>query len=228
MSAEAIVETDLYPPIKAFLERQGYEVKGEIRGCDIVARRGEEEPVIVEMKTRFSLPLLLQGVARLGVTDAVYIAFPPSRAWTKQRREALKLCRRIGLGVLLVTPEGAAPAIVEPALDPGPYEPRKNAKRLGMLLREFERRRGDPSPGGQTRAPIMTAYRQSALRIASVLASEETGRPADLKTRLAIENAAAILQRDVYGWFVRVERGVYALSDAGRAALAAADASAVA
>ena len=32
-------------------------------------------------------------------------------------------------------------------------------------------------------------------------------------------DAAKILLRNVYGWFVRVERGRYALSDSGRAAL---------
>ena len=32
--------------------------------------------------------------------------------------------------------------------------------------------------------------------------------------------AAAILLRNVYGWFARVERGVYALTAGGRAALA--------
>jgi hypothetical protein len=31
-------EAALYAPVKEFLERQGYEVKGEVRGCDVVAR----------------------------------------------------------------------------------------------------------------------------------------------------------------------------------------------
>ena len=42
-------------------------------------------------------------------------------------------------------------------------------------------------------------------------------RPRDLKE--AIPDAPKILLRNVYGWFIRVERGVYALSDAGQAAL---------
>ena len=45
-------EADLYPPIKAFLEAQGYAVKGEIGPCDIVAVRGDEPPVVVELKER--------------------------------------------------------------------------------------------------------------------------------------------------------------------------------
>ena len=50
-------ETVLYPFVKAFLEARGFEVKGEIVGCDIVAVRGDEPPVIVigELKLTFNL-----------------------------------------------------------------------------------------------------------------------------------------------------------------------------
>ena len=34
-------ETSLYAPVKRFLERLGFEVKGEICGCDLVALRGD-------------------------------------------------------------------------------------------------------------------------------------------------------------------------------------------
>ena len=43
-------EADLYGPIKRFLEAQGYEVKGEIGPCDVMAVRGDEGPVVVELK----------------------------------------------------------------------------------------------------------------------------------------------------------------------------------
>ena len=62
----------------------------------------------------------------------------------------------------------------------------------------------------------MTAYRQQALACAVTL-SRAPARPRDLKS--GIPDAAKILQRNVYGWFVRVERGLYGLSDAGTAAL---------
>jgi hypothetical protein len=62
----------------------------------------------------------------------------------------------------------------------------------------------------------MTAYRQRALACAGALASGPR-RPRDL--RPAIPDAAKILLADVYGWFSRIERGVYGLSEAGRAAL---------
>ena len=57
-------EADIYPALKAFLEAQGYEVKAEIGACDILALRGDEPPVVVEMKLTFSLALVMQGVAR--------------------------------------------------------------------------------------------------------------------------------------------------------------------
>ena len=71
-------ETDLYPPIKAYLEAQGYVVKGEIGDCDLLAVRGDEEPVAVELKLTFSLALVMQGVARQRMFDDVYLAVPVS------------------------------------------------------------------------------------------------------------------------------------------------------
>ncbi|MEY9304174.1 hypothetical protein ABIF21_008545 [Bradyrhizobium elkanii] len=70
--------------------------------------------------------------------------------------------------------------------------------------------------GGSTRAPIMTAYRQQALACASAL-SVGPRRVRDL--RADIPDAGKILLHNVYGWFDRAERGIYVLTDAGRAAL---------
>ena len=61
--------------MKAFLEGQGYAVKGEIGPCDIVAVREGNDPVVVELKERLTLALILQAVDRLRVSPAVYIAF---------------------------------------------------------------------------------------------------------------------------------------------------------
>ena len=211
-------ESELYPAVKAFLERQGYDVKGEVRGCDVVATRGADPPVIVELKLTFTLGLLLQGVDRLALTDRVYLAVarPRSRRAPASvyRREVRALCRRLGLGLMTV---GGPFGDVEVLVDPVPYRPRQNAKRTKLLLGEHARRQGDPNHGGVTKMPIMTAYRQEALRCA-LLVEQQEGR-ASLKTLRAtglVPNAPKILGRDVYGWFHRVERGVYRLSDRAR------------
>ena len=210
-SAARAPETALYAPVKALLEGQGYDVKGEVRGCDLVAVRGAEPPVVVELKRAFGLGLVLQGIDRLALTDAVYLAVG---TWPKRPRDAKKLCRRLGLGLMVV-----ADARVEIVLDPLPYQPRKNARRTARLLGEHQRRVGDPTVGGGTRRPIMTAYRQQALRCAALLAAQGPMGPAALRDAAAVPKAAAILTRDVYGWFERVARGIYALTPAGHAAL---------
>src|SRR3989442_11211960 len=106
-------ESDLYPAVKAFLEGQGYSVKAEVRGCDVVATRGDGPPVIVELKLSFSLALLLQGVDRLTLTDRVYLAVcrPRSRRARRasvHRRNVRDLCRRLRLGPMTVAPRRAA------------------------------------------------------------------------------------------------------------------------
>lgn len=204
-------ETDLYPPIKRFLEAQGYAAKAEIGGCDVLAIRAGEPPVIVELKTGFSLKLLLQGIDRQAVTDAVYLAIAePKRSL---RNDLVKLCRRLGLGLLTVRGE-----TVEAVCDPAPYAPRKSAPRKAMLLKEFANRVGDPNDGGSTRKPLMTAYRQDALRLAHSLG----GGPMKVKLlreQTNISRAQGILRGDVYGWFQRVERGIYGLTPKGTSAL---------
>jgi hypothetical protein len=206
-----MAESDLYLPVKRFLEAQGYAVKAEVRDCDVVATKGDEAPVIVELKASFSLNLLLQGVDRQAMSDAVYLAFgPPKR---RQRSDILKLCRRLGLGVLVVTRD-----LVEPLADPLPYQPRRDARRTGLLLKEFARRVGDPNLGGTTRRPRMTAYRQDALRLVSFLTAHGATRVASLRAGTGVTRASGILQNDVYGWFQRESRGIYALSPKGLAA----------
>ena len=212
-------ETDLYAPVKAFLEGQGFVVKAEIHRCDLVAVRADEPPVIVELKKRFTLDLLLQGVDRLSVTDAVYLAVPqPGRkasGASPYDSDVKKLCRRLGLGLLIVDPARPAEHRVEVLLDPVPYSPRKDKKRAARLLGEHARRAGDPNRGGSTRVPIVTAYRQDALRCARLLHAHGPMTMKALRTAGAPADVAKILQRDVYGWFQRVARGTYHLSESG-------------
>jgi hypothetical protein len=213
-----IGEASLYLPVKRFLERLGYTVKGEICGCDLVARRSDEPPLIVELKLRFTLALLLQGVDRLAVSDRVYLAVPrpPRRArgLSPEAPAVRRLCRRLGLGLLVVGRQSVT--VIE---EPVPYRPRLARQRTMRLIAEFDRRHGDPNVGGRNRAPVVTAYRQDALRVAGALAANGAMRLADLRATTGVADAAAILQRNVYGWFARLARGTYGLSEAGQDAL---------
>jgi|GEM_PF-312602 len=202
-------ESELYAPVKAYLEAQGYEVKGEVGACDLLARRGDEPAVVVELKTSFSLALVLQGVARQTLFDDVYLVVPVSgeKGWRLRYKDIIRLCRRLGLGLLAVKTGTAAK--VEAHLDPGPYVPRKNKRAAGRLLREFEKRVGDPNTGGTTGVKRMTAYRQDALRCAAHLNAAGPTKAAAVAAATGVERATNLMRADHYGWFERVARGVY-------------------
>jgi hypothetical protein len=210
------METLLYLPVKGFLEKAGYVVKGEVGGCDLVGLSDDDPPVVVvcELKLSFNLELILQAVDRAAVSDEVWIA---ARISAKGKgREADKryrdLCRRLGIGMLGISDAGDVSIIVG-SVSP---MPRTNPKRRSRLMREHQKRRGDPALGGSTRTPLMTAYRQQALGCAAALASGPL-RVRDI--RASVPEAGKILQSNVYGWFERLDRGIYGLTNAGREAL---------
>ena len=208
------METSLYRPVKRFLENLGFEVKGEVCGCDIVAIRDDAPPVVIigELKLRFNLDLVLQGVDRSAVCDEVWLAVRTSRHGREHAPRVRKLCRLLGFGLLGVSATGRVELLVQP----NPWRPRRDPQRRSKLVTEHRRRQGDPAPGGSSKQPILTAYRQQALACAAALA-DGPRRPRDLKA--GMPDASRILLSNVYGWFIRVERGVYGLTDLGRAAL---------
>ena len=166
---DPVRETELYEPVKAFLEARGYRVKGEVGDCDIVAVGGGGEVVIVELKTGFTLPLVLQGIQRQTMSADIYLAFAAGTGagvWRRRRREVVKLCRMLGLGLMTVQSHGDGPARVEVQLDPAPYRPRQNKRRRSRLMVEFERRVGDPNRGGTSRRAIVTARTRCAAHFA--------------------------------------------------------------
>ena len=211
-------ETDLYPPIKTYLEGQGYDVKGEVGGCDVVACRGDEPPVIVELKVRFSLDLLLQATDRQRISDQVYVAVPLGpKGGVMRGRKSLRLkrlCRQLGLGLIVV--DGTA---VEVRCDPDPYRPRPQPRRRHRLLREHAHRVGDPNVGGSTRRIIMTVYRQQAVQCLHFIAATPGASPRAVRAATGVDRAAAIMQHNHYGWFERRARASYVLSPKGEAAL---------
>ena len=218
MGARKPFETELYPPIKSFLEAQGYKVKAEIGAADVVACRDGEEPLIVELKTGFALTLFHQAVARQAVTDHVYIAVPrgAGRVFQRSLKDNTGLARRLRLGVITVR---LSDGLVEVHCDPAPYRPRPSKPRKQRLLREFARRVGDPNTGGTTRRGLITAYRQDALRCARHLATNGPCKGATVASATGVAKATRMMADDHYGWFERVKIGIYQLTPKGHAAL---------
>lgn len=210
------METSLYLPVKSFLEEAGYVVKGEVGGCDLVGLSNDDPPVVVvaELKLSFNLELILQAVDRATISNEVWIAarISSSGRGRESDKRYRNLCRRLGVGMLGISDAGEVSVIVG-SVSP---MPRTDPKRRLRLMREHQKRRGDPVLGGSTRTPIMTAYRQQALACAATLTAGPL-RVRDIRTN--VPDAGKILLSNVYGWFERLDRGVYALTEAGRIAL---------
>ncbi len=217
-------ESDLYLPLKRAFEAQGFSVFGEVNACDLAARRGDDL-LIVEMKCAFNLELVFQGLERQRATETVYLAFEaPKRYDRKRRRGMLRLCKRLGLGLIIVhmkrKKRGAAPdGIPDVLLDPAPYKPRIDSKRRRLILREIEKRSGDYNIGGSTRRKIVTAYREEALRIAQQLKVLGPSLVRAVAKGAESTKAGSILLNNYYGWFQRLGRGTYQLTAQGERAL---------
>ncbi len=187
-----------------------------MKGCDVVGLRGEAAEVLVigELKAAFTLELVLQAVERTAVADEVWLAVAASKRGRGREADprVKKLCRFLGFGLLAVTASEMIEVIVEPA----PWTPRRNSKRRSAIVDEFRRRKGDPVAGGSTRMPQMTAYRPAGARHCC-RACRRTGaaaRSQDGRSRRRQDSAGQRLRL-----FERLERGVYGLTDGGRAAL---------
>ncbi|MFS0837119.1 DUF2161 family putative PD-(D/E)XK-type phosphodiesterase [Paenibacillus sp. 1P03SA] len=223
-------ETELYGPVKAYWEKLGYDVRGEVRHCDLVAVLEGEPPVVVELKRSLTVPLLIQGLRRQDVTQRVYIAIElPAKGRVPHRMtwaDIRKLCGRLGLGLITVqfykTRKPAVEVVCEPP-DPGGEAPvRKTTVRkraAERVLGEFRERSADYNVGGSRGLKLVTAYREKALHCALLLREQGPLSPRSLRELTGNAKTAALLQRNVYGWFTRVKRGLYGLTRPGEEAL---------
>ena len=210
-------ESDLYSPLKCYLEDQGYEVKSEVNHCDVVAVRSGESPLIIELKLNLNLTILLQAVDRLKLSNTVYIGIPKGLAVIKkQRKKVVKLIRMLGLGLLTIDPYAKIGA-VDILCDPKEYKPRQVKKKSQRLLQEFQDLTGDPNVGGSTsHGGRMTAYRQKALAISQYLLIHGESKAAIVARAIEEPKTRTILYDNVYGWFERLGKGYYKLSPRGK------------
>ena len=211
-----MTETTLYAPVRDFFETRGFRVRGEVASCDLAAER-DGRVVAVELKVRLELRLLEQAVERQRSADLVYVAIPAD-AFARRRSRRLqqqRLVRRLEVGLITVSEHGH----VDVHFHPEPYRPKRRRSGRATLLREIAARSSDDNTGGSRGGPKMTAYREGALKVAWTLSRLETASPKRLKEQAGVPKAPAIVQKNYYGWFVRVAPGVYALTSSGEEAI---------
>lgn len=213
---KTIRETDLYPPLQKYLEAQGYTVRAEVNGCDVTATKGDDL-VVIELKRSVNFTLLVQATQRQRITDSVYVAVPapPGGIWTRQWKGIRHVLRRLELGLILVTVRSRAPQ-VEVVFHPVLFERKKQKKARRAVLQEMEGRSGDFNLGGSTQRKLITAYRETAIHIACLLDARGPMSPRELRAEGTGPKTTSILYSNVYGWFERIDRGMYGLTASGR------------
>jgi hypothetical protein len=219
-----MLETDLFRPISDFLVKAGYTVRSEVAHCDIAAVR-DEELLVVELKTGFSLALLAQAAKRQKSADTVYMAVPKPKNFgrTKKWKDLVHLVRRLELGLMFVD-AGKNKSRVEVVIDAVPFDREKSRQRhkkaRKAALAEIRGRLSDFNTGGSTRTKLMTAYRESCIRIAVYLDINGPLSPKQLRCLgTNPRKTGDMLYQNHYGWFDHPGKGCYAISDKGREAL---------
>ena len=207
-----IKETDMYGPIKKLLESSGFTVKGEVKGCDIAAVRGGEL-WLVEMKLSLTVTLLYQAMSRQTISPCVFVAIPRPKKLDKKFKNTQKILKKLELGLIITALDSETP-FAEIVLYPG--KPHKLYKRSAAIRNEIENRVGD-TPGGSTKVPITTVYREQCIKVACMMDRHGAEvSPKLLKNEYNCgKNTGSILQRNFYGWFDKAGKGLYVLSDAG-------------
>jgi hypothetical protein len=215
-----IFETDLHHPVHQYFCELGYTVRSEVHHCDITATKGEEL-IIIELKKSLTMDLLVQAAKRQRITDLVYIAIPkPSYSLASRKwKDICHLVRRLELGLILITLKENA-SWIDIVIEPVPFDRhksmQKNKKRREKIMSEIKNRHGDFNTGGSTRKKLMTAYKENAIQIACCLINYGPLTPKKLRDLGTGKKTQSILHMNVYGWFERVERGLYMISEKGR------------
>jgi len=221
---ENIRETDLYKPVHDYLEALGYQVQGEVKGCDLAAIMGDEL-VVVELKTSFNLKLLCQAVRRQRVTDSVYVAIPMPKGGMRNAgwRDMCMLLRRLELGLITVALSRKEDQ-VEVHFHPNTFDRlrslRSNKKARSHIIKETVGRSGQYNTGGSTRTKLMTTYREQAVHIACCMMRSGDMSPAQMRKLGTSAKTPNILRDNHYGWFTKVSRGMYSLNESAHEFLA--------
>ena len=139
---------------------------------------------------------------------------PAPRQARRHWRGVQRVLRQLELGLLIVHFGPTGPR-VERAFDPLPYQRRKLSRRRTAVISEIDRRSGDHNTGGSTRTPLVTASGRTPSSSRVRCKQPDPPRPGPCAPWAPGTKTLAILTHNHYGWFQRVQRGVYALTDRG-------------
>lgn len=216
------MEKDLFHPIKMYFESFGYVCDGEVADMDLYMEK-DDQTVCVELKLSLDFRAVQQAALRQKVCDTVFIGIPrPRNLRSASFRDKLYLLKRLGIGLLLVSPRtGSVEVANEPVVRELSLFQQRNGKKRQEVTEEFRKRKTKSNTGGVTHTRLMTSYREEALLVADALFSlNGEADTVSIRNLSGVKKSTAILYNNYYGWFESVNRGTYRLTKDGRNALA--------
>lgn len=214
------LEEDMYDLVSDYFQGLGYKVHGEVKSCDVTALK-DDTLVILELKKNLSVQLLIQAVKRQRLGDLTYIVVPKPKKFTKNRKfqDMLYLLKRLSLGLIFCDPKQDILEVIQHPQDFDMVKSKKVSKKhRDRLIKEIEGRQTSLNKGGSRGRKLMTAYREDCIKILWLASNHEYIAPKD-GVRLGIAKSPSILRDNYYGWFQRIARGRYSITEAGKIAL---------
>lgn len=205
-------ESEMFVYIKNYFQKKNYEVYGEVKNCDVVCIK-KDNIVVVEMKKDLTIKLITQGIDRQKITEHVYICYRKPKKFTlKKRRETITLCKRLGLGIILVNiEEDEIKTILEPSI-----KRIVNKNKRNEIKKEIEGIKVNINQGGTNKVKKNTAFREKNILISCALELEGSSSSKDLIKKFSCpQNTNRIMYYNIYGWYEKVSRGIYKLSKKG-------------
>lgn len=215
------MEKDLFLPIRDYFEGFGYVCDGEVKDIDLYMEKGEVA-VAVELKQTLDFRAVQQAALRQKLVEQVFIGtFRPKDMFSHAFKDKLYLLKRLGIGLLVVSPKtGMVEIVSEPIVSELSAFQSRNKGKKEALSSEFRKRKVKKNIGGVHGTKLITGYRESALQVLDVLTEMNgEGKASDIKKATGIENAREIMYANHYGWFESMGKGIYRVSDDGYGAL---------
>lgn len=204
-------ESDMYEPIKNILSAQGFIVRGEVKGCDIAAINGDVL-WIVEMKLSANITLIYQAMERQKATNYVFVAIPRPKKKRGDFSSLQSLLKKLGIGLITVALDSAAR---QAEIILFPKDGKKQTKKTDAIKKEIFGRTTD-SIGGTTKTAINTAYRERCVRIACLIEAKGEMSAKTLVQLGCEKDAYSIISTNFYGWFKKIAKGTYDITDVCR------------
>lgn len=210
-----MLETELYLPLKAWLEEKGYTVRGEVKKCDLAAEKNGKI-ILIELKTAFCLKLVYQALDRQKTGYDVYVCIPRLNESGRSRksRDMLSLLKKLEIGLITVAADSPVKT-VEIVLESGKNKA-VSRKKADSVKTELERRSLDLNKGGSVRTKLITAYRERSIKMAAACIVFGKGNGRQLRKMGCDDKDIRLMSDNHYGWFERTGRGIYNLTEKGR------------